>query len=526
MAKPENLQFKNGKFEALVTSPSLRGKFFRDPYWTHADSDVFTTTNLGAARGYRVSADESAERVFRRAFQSHYVKLPRLPKIFAALDRHQQAGILWILTRKRSYLAHAPGAGKTAQAIVASLMAQTQEGEQTLFIVPPTLTLNWEREIWKFTAWLAKGKYFPTIGIVPRSDRRDEMAWRADFIICPDSMLSRPWVYTRLLKMKKRFVAVDEASRFKDPQAERTIALFGGRSGDRTYPGLIANVRHVVLMDGSPMPNRPMELWAPTFALHPEAIDCMDQNDFGYRYCGARPNQFGQWEFLHSSHEEELRGKLRQDFMHVVTEDELSHPERQRSMLFMDRDVRSLEQKTWERKHLPSTIKSVSEVLSQGEMAHYRRELGVRKVPWIARYVADRLRDKNESILLFAWHRDVVDALMKKLSAFKPACVYGGITPAIREKWFREFQAGKLKLIIGNIAAMGRGHNLQRADRVIFGEWSWTDETNKQCEKRASRRGNDKAFVRCEYIVCPNSMDEPVLNSVFTKEKRVERIIG
>ncbi len=104
--------------------------------------------------------------------------------------------------------------------------------------------------------------------------------------------------------------------------------------------------------------------------------------------------------------------------------------------------------------------------------------------------------------------------------------VIGGTSATEREKIFANFQAGTRKLIIGNIQAMGRGHNLQRADRVIFGEFSWTDELNKQCEKRASRRGSEKDFVRCEYIVCPGSIDEKVLSSVFTKEKRVKRVIG
>lgn len=90
-----------------------------------------------------------------------------------------------------------------------------------------------------------------------------------------------------------------------------------------------------------------------------------------------------------------------------------------------------------------------------------------------------------------------------------------------------DLQKGNCRLIIGNIAAMGRGHNLQRADRIVFGEFSWTDELNKQCEKRASRRGRDQAaFVRCEYIVAPNSMDEAILGSVFSKARNVKRVIG
>ncbi len=428
-----------------------------------------------------------------------------------------------MLTGKRRYLAHPPGAGKTAVAILAACLSG--DTGQALFIVPPSLTVNWEREIWKFTEWLS---IYPTIGVVPTSAKRDRMAWRADFIICPDSMLAKPWVYEKLQAMKKRFIAVDEASRFKESTSERSIAFYGGRVGDRSYTGLFQRARHVVFMDGSPMPNRPIELWAPTYALHPEAIDCMERDDFGYRYCGARPNERGQWEYLYSSHEAELQSRLQKDFMHVVPESRLSHPERRRSLLFIREDARSIEHKSWERKHLATALKAIDEKgdeAGQGDLARFRRELGIRKVPHIAAYAKERL-EKNESLLLFVWHREVAEQLERALLDFGPGLVIGGTPAPLRENYFEAFQAGRRKLIIGNIQAMGRGHNLQAADRVLFGEYSWTDELNRQCEKRASRRGNDRAFTRCEYIVSPGSMDEVVLQSIFTKQRRVERIIG
>jgi hypothetical protein len=341
-------------------------------------------------------------------------------------------------------------------------------------------------------------------------------------------MLTKEWVLANLSRMKKRFIAVDEASRFKEPTSERSRAFFGGKTETRSFPGLFQSARHVVFLDGSPMPNRPMELWAPTYALHPESIDCLEQQDFGFRYCGAKMNERGHWEFKHSTNEEELHDKLQKDFMHVVTEDKLSHPERRRSLLFMSQDVRSPEHKSWERRHLSKlSLTDIDEDMNRGEIATYRRELGLRKIPWVVDYVSERLLRKSESILLFAWHRGVCEGLAKALKIFKPGLVMGGTSNTEREKIFGEFQSGRCKLIVANIQAAGRGHNLQKADRVIFAEFSWSDELNKQCEKRASRRGRDaKAVVRCEYVVSPNSMDEPILNAIFTKQTRVNRVIG
>lgn len=440
-----------------------------------------------------------------------------------------------VLTRARSYLAHAPGAGKTCEAIVAALMLPEREG-QVVFIVPPGLTVNWEREIHTFTR---DHRAYPTIGVVGRTASQRSVAWRAEFLIIPDSMLTKGWVYRRLFGVRRiRLLAVDEASRFKDPASARAKALFGGSTRYITYPGLVRHAERVVLLDGSPMPNRPMELWAPVYALDPEAIDCMSQRDFGFRYCGATQNYRGEWQFLGSSHEEELRERIRQRLFHVVTEDQLDHPERRRSILVMSQDVRSASLKAWEKRNLKllRTLEdNPAEDLSQGEIASARRELGILKTPWVTRYILQRLEDqKNEKILLFAWHREVCQALSTAIAARlgrdRVSLVIGGTPEAERERAFASFQSGtrgSVQVIIGNIQAMGRGHNLQRADRVVFAEASWSDELNKQCEKRASRRGRDKdLFVRCEYVAAPDSLDERVLRSLFTKAGRVRRVIG
>lgn len=472
---------------------------------------------------YREYADVQAEKILDRAFVKYYPVVYELPKF---LDAHQKEGVKWILSRSRSYLAHAPGAGKTAQAIVASLFA-SGDG-QTLFIVPPSLTTNWEREISKFLHMMGYHEGDFTVSVVPRSNQKDFTKWDSDFLIIPDSMITKRWVNENLKHVKKKFIAVDEASRFKEPTSQRSIYLFGGRVKDRFAPGIIRGAKHVVLMDGSPMPNRPMELWAPTYAMSPESIHFMSQNDFGFRYCGARMNDFGQWEFKGSSREDELKEKLQANFMHVVNEDRLNHPERRRSIVLMDKDVRSHQMKTWERENAGSMkLSDITETDSKGELASYRKQLGVKKVPFIAKYVRERLEAKNESILLFTWHREVGEELKTALKEFKPRLIIGDTDQATREEGFYAFQSGATRILIGNILAMGRGLNLQKADRVIFGEYAWSNETNLQAEKRASRKGRDQDLpVRCEYICCPDSLDEVILHSVMRKEERVKKVIG
>ena len=533
------LTFQNGKFlldsfavipECVDAEEWKRGNFGR--------YSSYVTTDIKAAARFRQYADDEAEKILNRAFVKRY-SAPSAP-LPPFLDEHQKEGVTWVLTRSRSYLAHVAGAGKTAEAIVAA--ALTPGTGQAVFIVPPNLTVNWAREVEKFFDLLvhstakalrkARGRdwslAWPSLAIIPDSAKQQFSGWGADFLIVPDSMLTRAWVLGRLIKLHIRLIAVDEASRFKEPTAQRSIALFGGTlKGGRTSPGLVQRARHAVLMDGSPMPNRSMELWAPTYAMCPEAIDFMSQQDFGFRYCGAKIGDYGRWEFKGDRNQEELKRRLQKDFMHVVTEERLNHPERRRSMLFMSKDVRTAKHQSWEQKNLSRfSFSDIDEDMSQGDIATYRRELGLRKMPWVADYVSQRLEDKAEFILLFAWHRDVCMGLEKLLQKHRPGLIIGGTDKDYREKFFDLFQRGKTHLLILNILAGGRGHNLQRGGRAVFAEWSWNDETNKQCEARIARRGNDNAFMRSDYVVCPNSMDEPILNAVFKKAASVKRVIG
>jgi len=505
------LTFENGTF--FLRNAPKNSKVRKDRYWKDVGSNTFSTSHIGKAAAFRDVASEKVEKIFKRTFQEFY-ELPKLPPL-PQLDTHQRKGIEWILSRKRSYLAHAPGAGKTAQAILSAYFA-TSNGP-SIFVVPPSLVKNWEREILKVMEWV---NHWPTVASVGRTREQENIAWRAEFIIVPDSMLAKDWVHEKLRSLKKKFIAVDEASRLKEPFSQRSLAFYGGKDGDKVWRDIFRDSRHVVFLDGSPMPNRPMELWAPTYALDPLSIDCRSYDDFGYYFCGPRLNPFGQWEYKWSSHEAELKEKLQKSFMQVVTEEELDHPERLRSMVFLNEDVRSREQKEWERKNL--SVLQLTEKASQGDLARYRQQLGVQKIPFIIQYVQEKL-EKGESILLFVWHRNVAMRLQKE---FNCKVIIGDTKPRKRYLAIEWFQDGMDKLLIMNIAAGGRGYNLQRADRVIFGEFSWTDENNKQCEKRASRKGSAKKNVKCDYLVVPNSMDEIVLNSIFSKERRVKKVIG
>jgi SWI/SNF-related matrix-associated actin-dependent regulator 1 of chromatin subfamily A len=494
------------------------GKFLGTAWKPHAQF-AFKTANIQEAVRFRKHADNKAERIFKKLMLRRK-PLPSggLLSPITLLKFQEEKGVPFILSRNRSYLAHQPGLGKTAQAIVAVNTA----GGNCFIVAPSFLKVTWAREITKWSY-----EPFPSIQIVPETSKRQEMDWSARFVICSDSMLIKPWVIDELAKRTFKFFFIDEAQRFKNHESSRTTALFGGRTKKVKSPGLIYKSEYVCALSGTPMLNRPIELWSLLYGMAPETIDFMPMQDYGFRFCGPWTDERGHWHFTGSSREDELNKRIMTNFMQRIRKEDVLKdlPEKVREVIFIDEDLRLKELKDLDRKLLRALEKSAAEIpQSLGEFAKLRHEIGLAKADWVAKFVSQYL-DEGESIILFAHHRDVVDHLAMGLSRYKPFIVNGGVDNARRTYYQDQFQSGKCKLIVGNISAMNLGLTLTKATRVVFAEYDWTPANNEQAEDRAHRIGqHDSVFV--QYIVLPNSLDERVLQRVLEKQETIGKVIG
>ncbi len=514
------LTFKEQNFVLSFESELVRPHV--DPAtWKPLSKTELKTKDVKAAARFKPQADDKAKRVFEKHCLKNYVvpsSGPICPKHKTLLPFQLQKGIPHILRTNRTYLAHEPGLGKTAQAICA---VNTKPGK-TLVIVPSFLTTTWAREI---SDWSATD--FPSIAVVPESIKRAKMDWSAEWIICSDSMLQKDWVLAELRKQEFRHVQIDEAHRFKTYDANRTIALFGGKNGTINSQGLIYDAEHAVALSGTPLLNRPVELWPILYAMAPELIDFKGYLNFGYRYGGAQMDARGHVRFVGSTREQELHDRIVGPFMQRLRKQDVLKdlPAKIREVVYIDKDNRTKE------------IKALDEVLTQkaqnadfqnlglGDYAELRHEIGLAKVDFAANFVLNTLQfDPEEQIILFAWHRGIVEALAEKLSMFRPGVVNGGVSNAKRTEIQDDFQAGRRRLVIGNISAMNLGITLTKATRVVFCEFDWTPAANEQAEDRANRIGSEWS-VTCQYLVIPNSFDEVMLNSVLKKQKIINKVI-
>lgn len=488
------------------------------------DGNVWKTISVESALKLKPFADQSAEEKFKKLciVTREWSGEPISPAGLKAYP-FQIDGVKHILTRTKSYLASDAGLGKT----IMSIIAVNSDPGRTLIICPPFLKINWAREFAKWSVNLP----IPFI-VNSLKDLTEETALN-DILIVPDSLIHRPKVQALLLKSKFKWLFIDEAHRFKTGTAKRTAALFGGQylTSKETRP-LHLNAERVVALSGTPMPNRPIEMFPLLNALAPETIDFMSHHNYGVKYCGGFEGAFG-WDYKGASRLFELREKLRSKFLiRHKKEDVLKDlPPKTRQILRLD-ETRTLERYT------QSILKehSMSEILNcvttgeyndpalLGRLAKYRNEMAVEKTASAIEYISELLDTTDEKIIVFAHHVSVVENIAAALYKYGALKVRGGVKSSDRDEIIQEFQTNKqVRVIVGNIQSMGVGFTLTEASRVVFVEYSWVPGENSQAEDRANRIGQTKN-VLCQYLVATD-LDEYILNAVMEKEKNI-KIVG
>lgn len=431
-----------------------------------------------------------------------------------------------ILQRNRSYIAADPGSGKT---IIAALTIWNIKGK-ALFICPPFAVLTM---IGEFNKWC------PGLVVKPIDEIED---FDADILILKDNKLIDYPLIKRLAEhfeqLENTILFIDEAHRFKAPEAKRTIGLFGGDKKrhlrvDRKAKNLIIPVTsltkaftRVAALSGTPMPNRPMELFSITKALAWDAIDFMRYFEYGIKYCAGFCSDFG-WDFSGASNVDELFHRLKENFMlRIRKQDVLKEiPPVVEKMLVLDTEfVANFQQENVRLLRMFDESKPHYGLGDDEALATYRRRCGELKVLPVCQYIYDIIKETDEKILIFAVHTEVIRRLTDKLEKYQPIVITGQTPTNKRHLMVKEFQDNPNKRIfIGNIQAAGTCFTLTKASRVLFAEFSYVPGENRQAIDRAVRIGQDQIVV-AEYLVQKNSVDKSILEAVMRKTKNIEKL--
>jgi SWI/SNF-related matrix-associated actin-dependent regulator 1 of chromatin subfamily A len=425
------------------------------------------------------------------------------------LFKYQKKGVRGIeLFAGRALLADSMGLGKTIQAL---WWAKNYLEEWPVFIVCPAyLKRHWAREARKhFDIHVEVLE-----GTRPQPAVTDHFLRNKIYVLNYDILSA--WL-PYLINLEPELVILDEAHMVKSRNAKRTKAA---KQLCRASP-------HVLALTGTPMTNRPSELFPILNMIRPDVYNSFWS--YAKSYCNPQKKPWG-WEFKGAEHLDKLHAELKSTLMiRRLKEDVLKDlPSKQRFVIPFklrhkkEYDLAHSEFIKWLRRNFGGrNADRAARAERMVKMGYLKRLAAVLKLPDVADWVEDTLEESDGKLILFGVHKKVLLPLFDKFRD-TAVLVTGKVAAGKRQLLFDKFvNDRKTRLLVGNIQAAGTGWSATGTSVTAFAEVGWTPAEHSQAEDRTHgiNRGIEGTRSTSYYLVAEDTIEEYLLSIIQDKQQ-------
>ncbi len=417
-----------------------------------------------------------------------------------------------------------PGLGKTPVSLW-HLLRHERDALPAVVVCPASVKYHWEKIATEFglRCLVTEGYARPDFSHVPdlvvvgwsglagRRGRKGHRSW--------------PGQVEWLPSIRPRAVVVDECQ----------YGMSGSSRAGKALARLCRGVGRIVALSGTPLVNRPIELWPTLRLLRPDVF--VSRFDYARKFCGAKLTPWG-WDFRGASNLDELHALLDRTCMVRRRKAEVlpDLPEKVRSIVPLplsdpdeyeraEEDFAGWLADTQEEGQVKRALRA--EAFTR---VGYLLRLAARlKLPAVAGWVAEWLDTHDGKLVLFARHRAVLDHLQRderidRLSAV--ARIDGGVTGRARQHEVDRFRDNRgTRLLLGNMQAAGTGlDGLQVAEDAANAELGWTPGGHVQAEDRLWRIGQ-AGHVWIHYLVARGTIETDMCERLQRKAGVLSRTL-
>lgn len=443
---------------------------------------------------------------------------------------YQRGGIAYAMERSGVLIGDEMGLGKTVQAV--GISNTDSSVCNVLVVCPAFIKINWSRE---WARWCVKGLSVAIAG----------SKWTVEHDEACVVVINYENVAKHRAAIDARqwdLLVVDECHYLKSPKAQRTKAVLGDRKAGTA--GIIAARR--VFLTGTPLLNRPIELWPLVETLDPQGLG---RNFFAFakRYCAAYHNGYG-WDFSGASNLDELQTRMRAAFMvRRLKADVLKElpPKRRQIVPLTSPEIARVVGKEgdmaadFERLQAELAVAEAMALVDEkykdrvkelenltgvafDEMSKARHDVALAKVGAAVEYIRDAL-ENVEAIAIMCHHTDVAEQLHSAFDDVGAVMVHGGVSIEDRQAAVDAFQSGKARVFVGTIKT-GVGYTITRASTMFFVELDWTPGQVSQAEDRIHRIGQTES-VLIQHLVADGSLDARMAQVLVDKQTVIDKAL-
>jgi SNF2 family DNA or RNA helicase len=470
---------------------------------------------------------------------------------FNGLDQHQRPAVELLAREKRGILADDPGLGKTGTVISTVEEYRLRNKPDgfapsgpRLVIAPNSVTGAWMREL---RMWL--GADVPAIHINATTAKARHNQVEKALDLDPDVWVVVNWEQIRAKKTREerrtrtggtRKITIEQ---MKEPLFEKTEWLLvcadechHAKNRNAQVTRGLWRVQNMVLgigTSGTPVMNRPDELWSQLAWLYPDdyhergAAHSPGARAFWTFYEAYTDYQEGYWgkEIVGVKNPDALRFELRNRVTRRTQDQVLNLPGKVRRAVSIDLNPKQrklydeAEKAMWlevEQAAAKGDKEAEKMIATAGTKEFIRLANGATRTVRLRQILETpaTLGAEDDSAVLDDCVQKITDSQPSQwvvFCAFKPTveCAIrrltdagliaepftGDVSTAQRTKLEDAYQRGEVDVVVGTIDALYQGITLTAGHRQYWCSRHWNPERNRQGEDRQNRRGQQKRVI-------------------------------
>jgi SWI/SNF-related matrix-associated actin-dependent regulator 1 of chromatin subfamily A len=417
----------------------------------------------------------------------------------------------------RSLLADEMGLGKSISAL-ALYDLHIKEGT-VLIICPAFLKWNWQNEIRQH---LGQG----SVVLEGRTPPQDFAFPKVKFVIVNYDILGnlggRKRTWAKLLRKHGiRYAIVDECQAIRNREAKRTKQVHALLTPKK--------VPYIAALSGTPLVNRPSELWSVLNLVRPDLYDSFFS--YAMKHCSPEKTFWG-WQYKGAEKMDELHLDLMSTMMVRRLKVDVLHelPDKTRTVLPLEIENRKEYTRAVEEfivwlksvgRFNSSTVKAEKLV----KMGYLKRLAAELKLKYVLEWIADFLQASDEKLIVFGIHKKILRAIRDRFPNVS-VLVDGSVIGRKRQVAVDQFcKDTDTRLFIGNVHAAGSGWNGTVSRTVAFAEIDWSPGTHKQAEDRVHRIGQ-KSAAQAVYLVAKDTIEVQLLEVIQKKQLVSDEVLN
>lgn len=427
----------------------------------------------------------------------------------------QKVGVKFLENAKgRGMIFDEMGTGKTIQSIA---FAESGNRHPALIICPASVKYSWKSEIEDWTNKKAM--------VINSQDYEEPSELRfpldCDYFIINYHILKK--FYDQLENKEFELLVADESHMVKNKDAQRT----------KYTKKLAMQTDNVVLLSGTPMLNRPEELYTALNMVDPDTWDSWW--DYTGRYCDRTKTHFGL-DVSGASNIDELSNRIDHFYIRRTKDEVLGElPDKVFNEIpvhFTDtmREKYELAENDYPQYLREFTDKSESEIekslqAEQLSQLNELRQLTTQAKQTNAVNFVESFVEQRKKLLVFSCYTDPLKMLNNTVEE-NSVIITGESDSKEREEAVDQFQTNEDKLIfLGGMQSANTGITLTAASNVLFIDFDFTPANMLQAIDRCHRPGTDADVVNVNQMVVPHTIDSYMQEILGNKQELFDNII-